>query len=1019
MAVSKITAGILDGIDTLIAWISSGLKTTIGSYCAIETADGPTTFVSHDGSLMSIVQIKGCKTLVGKAEFDNILEGVSQALSPALSRPGHTIQVHFDYSPKRITEELDGIYAHARATAKKLNLDLQDFLDEREAFVSQYCAHEEAHLVIWTKVKSLTNEQIKTAMAKKSEKIKTGDYPIFRYTQNIFAAIPDLRDNHESFVRSVTNDLENLDIVSELLDVHTAAYKMRMTVDPDFTDPKWRPILPGDKIKPKIARDFRGDIADILWPSLGHQLMPRDAYNLDLRTCRVGDRIYSTVFIDLFPKSTQAFMGLFARTLNANIPWRMSFLLDGGGLETMRLKGAMSSLLSFSSSDNRLINDAYDLLQYIDIETDDAVIKLRVSATTWAKQGEISLLRSRTAQLAQAIQGWGTTDTSEICGDAFEGAASTMLGVNFESPATATVASWQGVAIMLPLFRPASPWTTGAMLFRTPDGKPWPYQPGSSKQTTWIDLIFARPGSGKSVLSNALNFALSLSAGIERLPRIAIVDIGPSSSGLISLIQEALPVGKKHLAAYHRIRMTEDYSINPFDTQLGCRFPQPHERVFLVNFLTLLGTPIGSEFPYDGIPDMAGMIIDECYKATADDMTPNRYINNVESIIDALLGEIGFIIDDKTTWWEVTDALFNAGFTHEAIRAQRYASPLLNDVVTIARSQVIADLFGKVTVPTGESLINAFIRMVSSAVREYPVLSRVTQFDLGDAHIVSLDLDEVAKSGGPAAGRQTAVMYMLARYVLAKDYYLTQENIAAELSRAHGSKSVPLAYQDYHLQRINEIREDPKRIVYDEFHRTSKTAAVRQQVIQDMREGRKWGVQIALLSQSLDDFDSAMVDFATSIFIMDAGPEQVIRRTAEVFGLSETAKVALRTRVHGPQAGGATFLGQFATKSGINIQLLCLTLGPQELWALNTTTTDAILRNMLYQKIGPKETRRVLAKLFPSGSASKMLESRLQLLKEESGLIEEDAKQNVILDLANEIITEYKKNPEVKMLATN
>ena len=58
-----------------------------------------------------------------------------------------------------------------------------------------------------------------------------------------------------------------------------------------------------------------------------------------------------------------------------------------------------------------------------------------------------------------------------------------------------------------------------------------------------------------------------------RLPRIAIIDIGPSSSGLISLLKEALPASKRHLVAYHRLRMTPEYSINPFDTQLGCRYP--------------------------------------------------------------------------------------------------------------------------------------------------------------------------------------------------------------------------------------------------------------------------------------------------------------------------------------------------------------------------------------------------------------------------------------------------------------
>ena len=296
--------------------------------------------------------------------------------------------------------------------------------------------------------------------------------------------------------------------------------------------------------------------------------------------------------------------------------------------------------------------------------------------------------------------------------------------------------------------------------------------------------------------------------------------------------------------------------------------------------------------------------------------------------------------------------------------------------------------------------------MISAAVREYPILSRVTSFDIGDARVVSLDLDEVAKSGGDAADRQTAVMYMLARYVLARHYYLTEESL----------NNIPEQYKEYHKERVREIREDHKRIVYDEFHRTSKSAAVREQVIIDMREGRKWKVQIALLSQSVDDFDPVMIDFATAIYIMDAGPSQAIEKTTSIFGLSETAKAALRNRVHGPRLGGATFLAQFATKSGVNVQLLTLTLGPVELWAFSTTAEDASVRNHLYRHLGPAEARRLLAALFPNGSVAKEIETRLAGMKEKIGLIEEDMKESIVEQLINDILDAYSKNPDVKSL---
>lgn len=995
-----------EGIDTFFAWLSTSLKQTTESYCELETADSPTVLVNHDGSLLSLIKVEGVTALAGAEEFERLVEGMSNAFQGSMSRPGHALQVFFSHDKQNIRKVIQDIYSAAEATAKRIEVNLDDLFSERVDYLSAYCAEERLYFVLITRPFNLPQDQLKVSTKTKLKMLKDTKAPTFKNTQTVYAAIPELRDTHDAYVRSILNDLDTMNIFAKLLEVHDAVHAIRMTADPDFTADDWRATLPGDKIYPREINGFEGDVSDLLWPSLAKQVIPRDAETIDLRTVQVGNKLYSSVFIDLFPKDVRPFLNLFSRILPSHIPWRISFLIESEGLSTIKMKGMLAGILSFTSAQNRLINDSMNLLKYLQLNADDAIVRLRVVATTWAFEGNMPLLRRRSSELVKAIQGWGSTDVSEICGDPFAGFISSMLAVTTKSAAVPSVAPLSDVITMLPITRPASPWDDGALLFRTPDGKPWPYQPGSTQQTTWIDLVYARPGSGKSVLSNALNLALCLLGGLTRLPRIAIIDIGPSSSGLISLLKEALPAAKRHLVAYHRLRMTPEYSINPFDTQLGCRYPTATERSFLVNFLTLLTTPLGAAKPYDGMPDLAGMVVDELYKSLADEYNPTPYAPGVEEFIDSILEEIGFVRDSKSTWWEVTDSLYSAGFMHEAMLAQRYAMPLLADAASICRTASIEDLYEKVTAPTGESLINAFSRMISGAVREYAILSRVTSFDIGDARVVSLDLDEVAKTGGDAADRQTSVMYMLARYVLARHYYLTEE----------GMNNVPEQYREYHKQRILEIREDPKRIVYDEFHRTSKSAAVREQVIVDMREGRKWKVQIALLSQSVEDFDPVMIEFATSIYIMDAGPSQAVERTCQIFGLSDTAKTALRTRVHGPREGGATFLVQYATKTGVNIQLLTLTLGPVELWAFSTTAEDVAVRNNLYRQLGPSEARRVLANMFPNGSVAKVIESRLASMKEEVGLIEEDAKISVIEQLVNDILAAYAKDPNVKVL---
>ena len=150
-----------------------------------------------------------------------------------------------------------------------------------------------------------------------------------------------------------------------------------------------------------------------------------------------------------------------------------------------------------------------------------------------------------------------------------------------------------------------------------------------------------------------------------------------------------------------------------------------------------------------------------------------------------------------------------------------------------------------------------------------------------------------------------------------------------------------------------------------------------------------------------------MVEFATSIFIMDAGPKSAIEKSANTFGLSDTAKLALATRVHGPRVEGATFLAQFATKLGINTQLCTSTLGPIELWAFNTTAEDARIRNALYQRIGAAETRTLLAMLYPGGSAAKVVEQRLGALKQEGEKLSEEETSSVIDEMIEEIVQIY------------
>ncbi|MBY0378512.1 MAG: type IV secretion protein IcmB, partial [Gammaproteobacteria bacterium] len=628
---------LLDMFDTLLSWVSMSVRQTTHSYCVLETAEDQHTLVAKDGSLLTIVRLQGVNGLVGEPEFAHLHRGICQSLMTSFSRLGHSVQCVFSYDKEAVREEIKNILLPARQTAQHLDLALSDLLDERENNLSLYCGQESVFFVLWTRPYLLTNDQVKGALRDKQKSMKANAIPPFKDTQNLIAAIPDLKNAHDSFVRSFYNDLSGLGLQLNILPVHEALKQVRMSIDSLFTDKHWSPCLPGDKIPERASDRFPYDISNVMYPTLADQLFVRDGERIDLRTVRIGDLNYSSVFIYLFPREVQSFTALLRRTLPTHIPWRISFLIESKGATSVTsFKKTVAAILSFTSNQNRLLHDSIVQLQETELNGEDAVVRLRVAAATWAPADDLRLLRTRTAQLAKAIQGWGSCDVTELSGDPFSGAASSMLAVYGSSDATASLAPLADVVYMLPFTRPASQWRVGAILFRSPDGKPWPYHPGSTQQTTWIDLLYARPGSGKSVLSNAINLALCLSSGLKRLPRIAIVDIGPSSSGLISLIREALPKENQHWVQYHRLSMTPEYAINPFDTQLGCRYPTSQDRSFLVNFLTLLVTPLGVENPYDAMADMAGMVVDELYKSLAEGGNPYTYTPGLELIVDSI-----------------------------------------------------------------------------------------------------------------------------------------------------------------------------------------------------------------------------------------------------------------------------------------------------------------------------------------------------------------------------------------------
>jgi intracellular multiplication protein IcmB len=988
---------IINGVDRGIRALSETFAGPASSYCRLETVDNG-ALVSDDGSLITVLRLEGSLKHVGLEEFATIVSGLTEKLQSTLSKPGHLIQVVFEYDPDRGRKRVRELFLPSRRTAQNLGLHIGPLLEDWSEALKRYCAVESCWIVLWTRPSVLSEAMRKTAL--KERDASAAKVPNLPGCQNVGRAVAALHDAHNGFLTGVLDAFKHVELLAYPLSSHEALRDMRLAIDPEFTSREWKPLIPGDPLPlrmPDPDMPVSAKLHNVIYPDFKTQLWPREGHMISRSTVRVGDRIFGPLIMTLMPQTPKPFQDFF-RVLarrDDRMPYRMSFLIEDGGLK-MGLKPIMSSMLAFSHSDNKRFNNAVEKLRAMDLEG-VCCVKYRISLCTWATIGEglpeqkaQLTLRRRMAELSKAAQGWGTTDVSEAVGDPVLGLTATLPGLMPTNPAPETAAPLHEAIGMLPL-RPASPWKEGSLLLRTQDGKIIPFAPNSSEQAAWIDLGVAPMGGGKSVFLNALNFAFVTQAGLSRLPWLSIIDVGPSSSGLITLLKENLPESKKHLAAYHRLRMTPDHSINPFDTPLGCRKPLPSHKAFLVNLLALLCTPLGDTAPGGSVPGMLGRAIDLAYEELSDFANGNkarRYQPNVLPELHRLLLAENIPLDAHSTWWEVVDKLYERGFVHEALQAQRYAVPTLGDVsAQVNQNQGIINTYD------ADTRLEVW-RSIVDAIESYVILKEPTRFDLGDAQIVSLDLDEVAPRGGDTSDRQAAVMYMLARHVLGSRFFLMPADVSL----------MPERYQAYHAERIEAIREDPKRLCYDEAHRVTMNTSVSGQLIADMttmgRESRKWNLSIGLYSQDIKDIPDIIVNLATTIVILGAGTDSNIEEMAKLFGLNGACKHALK-HLGKPGPAGSNLVALFRTGVGLSQLVLSMTIGGQALWAFSTTTEDVAIRNRLYKRMEPSEALRRLSVRYPGGSAKPEVERRRRLVADESGV--DDEVTNVIHEIVNEI----------------
>lgn len=989
---------IFDAFDDGLQLFARVFGQSASAYCDLEANENANVLAASDGSLVSMIEVGGIRRIAGRDEIEAMCHRIDIGLSSLLDKPGHSLQFCFIYDPDPQfgLRDLDASITALKRGASSLGLDATEILNDRREKLASLITAERCFIGVWTHPGILERE-LKDANKDNLARMKT--FPNGKKSMRYGVGLGGLIDEHESIVESLIDRFGEVDVVLRRLSAHEACRAVRREIDEAYTDDQWEPRLLGDPFPIRFQDSGPPDISDIMHPPLYDQLIPREPERITSKIVEIGNRCYLPISMTLGPREPQTFQELLNMARKKGLPWRMRMLVSGGGVSSLTYKQIAASVMLFAGQNNKDIDASIKALNLYE----GAVVGLRADFATWVEGStdeDLEQLKRRGSQLSRMLQAWGGLETSDVTGNPVEATLCSVPNLLKSSVSPVSAPPLSDVVPMLPLSRPCSPWETGNMLFRTPDGLLWPYKAYSDIQDAWVTLISAPMGGGKSVLMNALNTGLLFDADNDVMPYIRIADIGASSEGTILMAQEMLPASQQHLAVFRRLLNTADQAINPFDTPLGCRLPLDNHREFLRGLLTTMATPPGADSrPHEFVPGMVGKVIDIAYANLSDSEGGGReYSPGLDADLDRAIEEHQLDLPEESVrWWDIVDAFFDRQEYRWALRAQAYAVPTLDDVIAACQDPKVTDIYSGTTVEN-ESFSKALWRMLLESREAYPVLSAATKFDLGDARLVSLDLEQVCPRGSQTADKQTAIMYLAALWKLTGELLIKDDIIG----------QFPEKYRDYHLDRIKGIMKAKKRICADEVHRSQRVASVGAALTEFVREGRKNAVEVVLGSQLPKDFPSAIIELATCFFVLGKGTSGA-KEICKAYEMSETAGVAIDHRLRGPTAKGSNIVAKFVTKAGTYEHLLTLSIGSRELWSFSTTQADRAIRTAFYTEFGPVEGRRFLAKRFPGGSAAKEIKRRTAL-RALPGVDEDEVKEAVRDELIRELLAEARQH---------